>query len=166
MAYDNRNYGNRMGGGRNSSNSNYQKGQLPKGYLSGGYFETAEGESVLKPEYIVEYSKEIARKLASKDEWEKPNTPQNKRSQVRKFYEYVLRIQGLLQLKNNHFGTVEAELKRLIPYAEYAMSRGTVSELFQNFINDNIMALHNVDDLNAFVKHFESIVAYLPKEKN
>ena len=166
MANDNRNYGNRMGGGRNSFGSNYQKGLLPKGYLSGGYFETIKGENALKPEYIVEYSKEIAKKLADRNEWEKSNTPQNKRSQIRKFYEYVLRIQGLLRRKNDNFGAVEAELKRLIPYVDYAVSRGTVSELFQNFINDNMMAIHNVEDLNAFVKHFESIVAYLPKEKN
>ncbi len=165
MAYDNRNFGNKMGG-RNGFNSNYQKGQLPKGYLSGGYFETVENENALKPEYIVEYSKAIAEKLSDKNEWEKPNTPQNKRSQIRKFYEYVLRIQSLLHRKNNNFDAVEAELKRLIPYVNYAVSRGTVSELFRNFINDNMMAIHNVEDLNAFVKHFESIIAYLPKEKN
>ena len=114
----------------------------------------------------MDYSKEIAGKLADRNEWEKPGTPQNKRSQIRKFYEYVLRIQGLLRRKNNNFGAVEAELKRLIPYVDYAVSRGTVSELFQKFINKNIMAIHNVEGLNAFVKHFESIVAYLPKEKN
>lgn len=165
MAYNNKNYGDRQGGGKEGYNNNYQKGQLPQSYLSGGYFETVGGERALRSEYIVEYSREIAKKLSSRDEWDS-NSPQNKRSQIRKFYEYVLGIQGLLQRKNNNFQVVEAELQRLIPFVNYARSRSTVSELFENFIEENIRAVHNQEDLKAFAKHFESIVAYLPKEKN
>lgn len=166
MGYDNRNGGYRSGGTRNSMGNGYKKAELPKGYLSGGYFETAGDEKVLKPEYIVKYSREIAGKLDSPEEWDKPNSPQNKRSQIRKFYEYVLGIQGLLRRKNNNFEIVEAELNRLVPFVNYARSRGTVSELFRLFIEENLKAVHGAEDLNAFAKHFESIVAYLPKEKN
>ena len=165
MPYDNKKFGGRTGS-MNSNFTSYQKAQLPKGYLSGGYFEMIGDEKALRPEYIVAYAKEIAEKLDKPEEWDKFNSPQNKRSQVRKFYEYVLRIQGLLQRKNNNFEVVEAELDRLIPFVNYARSRSTVSELFQIFVEENIRAIHSVEDLNAFVKHFESIVAYLPKEKN
>jgi CRISPR-associated protein Csm2 len=167
MAYNNRGFGDRQGGGKKgySGDYDYQKGQLPKGYLSGGYYETVGGEKALRPEYIVEHSKEIADKLSKREEWD-GKSPQNKRSQIRKFYEYVLGIQELLQRKNNNFQVVEAELQRLIPFVNYARSRGTVSELFENFIEKNIRAVHNPEDLKALAKHFESIVAYLPKEKN
>ena len=165
MAYDNRN-GGKQGGMKSGAGDGYRKGILPEGYLSGGYFKSVGDERVLKPEYIVKYSKEIADKLNSWQEWDKANSPQNKRSQIRKFYEYVLGIQGLLQRKNNNFAVIEAELNRLIPFVNYAQSRSTVSELFKKFIEENIKAVHGTEDLNAFVKHFESIVAYLPKEKN
>ncbi len=168
MAYDGRNFGNRQGGGRSGpgGDPNYKKGKLPEGYLSGGYFEVIDGEKALRPEYIVKYPKEIAEKLSSQNEWEKWNSPQNKRSQVRRFYEYGLRIQGLLRRKHNHFAAVEAELGRLLPFVKYAESRGTVSVLFRNFIDRNITAVHDGEDLNAFMKHFEAVIAYLPKEKN
>ena len=71
-----------------------------------------------------------------------------------------------MRRKNNNFPSVEAELDRLLPFVKYAESRGTVSPLFRNFIEKNIMIIHNGEDLNAFVKHFEAVVAYLPKEKN
>lgn len=166
MAYNNKGYGDRQGGGKKgySSENGYQKGQLPEGYLSDGYYKIVDGEKALRPEYIVEYSKEIADNLSKKEEWD--GKSQNKRSQIRKFYEYVLGIQELLQRKNNNFQVIEAELQRLIPFVNYARSRSTVSKLFKNFIEKNIRAVHNPEDLKAFAKHFESIVAYLPKEKN
>lgn len=168
MAYNNKGYGDRQGGGKKgySSENGYQKGQLPEGYLSDGYYKIVDGEKALRPEYIVEYSKEIAKKLSKREEWD--GKSQNKRSQIRKFYEYVLGIQELLQRKNNNFRAVEAELKRLLPRVYYARNRSTstVSELFVNFIEENIRAVHNPEDLKAFAKHFESIIAYLPKEKN
>lgn len=166
MAFENRSGGGRQGEARTGFGTGYKKGELPKGYLSGGYFEVAGGEKSLKPEYIVKYSEEIAKRLDNPEEWDRPNSPQNKRSQIRKFYEYVLRIQGLLRRKNVKFELVAAELNRLVPFAHYARSRSTVSELFKSFIEENLRAIHGTEDLDAFVKHFESIVAYLPKEKN
>ncbi len=170
MAYNNRGFGDRQGGGKKgySGDYDYQKGQLPKGYLSGGYYEIVGGEKILRSEYIVEYPREIAKKLSSCEEWDSRRSAQNKRSQIRKFYEYVLSVQGLLRRKNNNFQVVEAELRCLLPFVYYARNRSTstVSELFRNFIEENIRAVHNPEDLKAFAKHFESIVAYLPKEKN
>ena len=154
-----KNFKNEQGGGKKDSNNNYKKEELPEGYLSGGYFKIADGEKVLRPEYIVKYPKKIAVGLSG-------ISSKNKRSQVRKYYQYILRIQGLLRRKNNNFPSVEAELDRLLPFVKYAESRGTVSPLFRNFIEKNIMIINNGEDLNAFVKHFEAVVAYLPREKN
>lgn len=165
MGYDNRNNLGRSGGKFNQTGSDYKKGQLPQGYLAGGYFETVNGEEVLKKDYIVKYSKEIADALSNKQEWDS-GKEQNKRSQIRKYYEYCLRIQGSMQRKNGDFAAVESELNRLLPFIEYARSRSTVSELFRVFINKNISQIHEAKELNAFIKHFEAIVAYLPKEKN
>lgn len=133
---------------------------LPQGYLKEGYFQTCEENVKLNSKYIVEYPREIAKKLSSE------GNNKNKRSQIRKFYEYSLRIQNLLRHKKGDFCVIEAEFKRLIPFVEYAESRGTVTECFVSFITKNVEEVKNADDLNAFVKHFEAIVAYLPKEKN
>lgn len=139
--------------------------QLPNGYLDGGYYKDVNGEKILQKEYIVKYPLEMVDLLTVRDERGRVKSDINKRSQIRKFYEYALAVQSLLQRKGNNFEVVEAELNRLIPFADYAKSRGTVSGLFVDFIKKNVMSIHNTSDLTAFIKHFEAIVAYLPKDK-
>ncbi len=135
--------------------------RLPSGYLSGGYYEGDGQNRHMKKEYIVQYSKQIADDLSDDGRGKK-----NKRSQIRKFYEYTIQVRELVRRKDNCFAVAEAELNRLIPFVRYAESRDTVSELFGEFIEKNVKAVHDVEDLDAFLKHFEAIVAYLPKEKN
>lgn len=162
---NNKSYGTQYSKGRTDEyRSGYVQAELPKGYLEGGYYKDKDDKKVLKKEYIVQYPSAIASTLSGKVDSD--NGKKNKRSQIRKFYEYSLQIKELLQRKGGDFDLVEAELKRLIPYVKYAESRGTVSSLYADFIQKNVNTIHNVDDLNAFVKHFEAVVAYLPKEKN
>jgi len=164
MAYNN-GYNNKPYGNKNyAQNNNWEKQELPENYLKGGYYEEKDGETVLKKEYIIGFPNEIAKLLS--DEKNKNNKNKNKRSQIRKFYEYVLRIQDLLKRKKTGFSVVEAELARLVPYVKYAESRSTVTELFRMFVEENVKHIHDEKDLTAFVKHFEAIVAYLPKERN
>lgn len=155
-----------MDGGNYKRNVRYNRPEatLPKGYLDGGYYKTIQGELILKKEYIVEYPKNIARDLS--DKRESRGGKVNKRSQVRKFYEYTLRIHELLKQKSGDFCCVEAELNRLIPFVKYAYSRDKVSDLFVKFIEINVTTIRNSDDLRAFVKHFEALIAYMPKDKN
>lgn len=159
MAYNNNGYNKPHRNRNNGQGGNRINEELPQNYLYGGYYVEKNGELVLKKEYIVGFPNEIA-KLLSQDR------NKNKRSQIRKFYEYALRIQALLKRKNMEFDAIEAELTRLVPYVKYAESRSTVSELFRMFIEENIKHIHNEKDLMAFIKHFEAIVAYLPKERN
>ncbi|MCD7882600.1 MAG: type III-A CRISPR-associated protein Csm2 [Lachnospiraceae bacterium] len=140
------------------------RASLPAGYLAGEYYDVVQGEKVLKKDYIVKYPEEIARALSDREE--SKNNKRNKRSQIRKFYDYTLRINDLLVRKAGNFALVEGELNRLIPFVKYAGSRDTVSDLFVSFIVKNISMIKNADDMRAFVKHFEALVAYLPKEKN
>lgn len=106
---------------------------LPPGYLSGGYYEEEEQKKYMKKEYIVEYSKQIAVNLLSEGKNKK-----NKRSQIRKFYEYTLQVRELVRRKDNCFEMAEAELNRLIPFVRYAESRDRVSRLFAEFIEVKI----------------------------
>lgn len=158
------NYNNYSGGRSNGGKSYQQKGnnskvQLPQGYLAGGYYDGEGEERVLKKEYIVRYSKEIASGLEKEG-----GRSKNKRSQIRKYYAYCLRIQRILQQKKAPFDEVEAKLDFLSPLVSYAYSRGKTSELFKSFIEKNLSQIHSKEELNAFIMHFEAVVAYLPKE--
>lgn len=144
--------------GRSNWNDNTSRPVFPKGYLEDGYYRQLDGEPVLRKAYIVGFPRELAKMLSS------GSRNINKRSQIRKFYEYALRMQKSLQQNNGNFGKVEAELGRLAPHAAYAKSRRVVSDFFEEFIQRNLEAIHSAEDLNAFCKHFEAIIAYLPKD--
>ena len=75
--------------GPQGQRGSYQRPELPNDYLSDGYFEPGQagGKPSLRREYIVGYPEEIARSLEDRD--------LNKSAQLRKFYEYAIRIRDM-----------------------------------------------------------------------
>ena len=51
-----------------------------------------------------------------------------------------------------------------MPAANYALERKNVTVEFKQFIDFNVSRIKDKDDLAAFIKHFQSVIAYLPKE--
>ena len=156
MAY---NQGGYNRGGYQNNRGGYQPRvevpkKLPEGYLEGGYFERKDGKSVLKRDYILGYPTQIAELMVERDR------NMNKSSQIRKYYDYCIRIRDMLHAGKD-FGEVEAEFCRLSNFVAYAESRNLVSRLFVRFIDRNIEAVHGKEDFFAFVKHFEAVVAHL-----
>lgn len=132
--------------------------ELPNEYkkdLINGYFKMVENQKCLKPKFIVEYPRNIAGLLK--------HPQKNKLSQLWKFYDHARYIQDKISQQGVVFETVEAELNELKPAVHYASSRGTVTEEFQYFIDDNLSQIKNSDDLAAFIKHFQALIAYLPR---
>ncbi len=143
---------NRPGGGRPYA-APPSRG-LPPGYLKDGYF-AKEGEKlVLRKEYIVDYPIMIAEALDDRDK--------NKSSQLRKFYDFCIRLRSIID-NGRSFREVQSELARLGPFARYAESRSRVTPVFVQFIEKNMERVHNEGDFNAFMKHFEAVIAYLKK---
>ncbi|MFG6395001.1 MAG: type III-A CRISPR-associated protein Csm2 [Lachnospiraceae bacterium] len=137
---------------------NYVQPALPEGYLEGGYYSDPEKEK-LKKEYITRYPENIAKSLEHDSSKEV-----NKRSQIRKFYEYLLRVERKMQLKGNDYSMAEADLEALVPYVSYANKRKLVSALFQTYIKKNVESVHDEKDMKAFVKHFEALVAFTKRD--
>ena len=145
--------------------NNYQNNKpkqnhfLPKGYLEGGYFLDSAKEK-MKKEYVTNYAREIAKTLG-----EEGGRQKNKRAQIRKFYEYGLRVAAKLQEKNNDFSCVDADVAAFIPKATYAKNRDVVTEMFEKFIVENIQnTVKDAKDYRAFMKHFEAIIAYMKND--
>lgn len=142
----------------NSGKGGYQRQQpaLPDGYLNGGYFgPVAEGERpALRREYIIGYPAKIAQALEDREK--------NKSTQLRKFYDYCIRIRDMLD-RGQSFGEVESDFCRLAAFAKYAESRSKVSGLFVDFIQKNVETVQSKEDFYAFLKHFEAVIAYIKK---
>lgn len=132
--------------------------KLPRYYLDdleSGYYRNVDGNKCLKPKFIVDYPRKIAQMMKDKNK--------NKLSQIWKFYDYARKIQDSLKQQEEPFAVIEAELDRLKPAAAYAVSRDTVTYLFRQFIDENVSQIKETEDLEAFIKHFQSVIAYLPR---
>lgn len=133
--------------------------KLSKEYLDDlrkGYFEFINNKKCLKPKFIVEYPESIANNL-----WDKKK---NKLSQIWKFYDHARRIQDSLKQKDESLDILRAELNELKPAVVYACTRDTVTEVFKKFITENVSQIKDRDDLDAFIKHFQALIAYLPRD--
>lgn len=135
-----------------------KKARLPEGYLAAGYFEESQGQSlrttdtpVIRRDAIIDYPKQLAAQFIREGV---------KITSVRRFY---------TKLK-----AIEARLGASVPFvkcregiyaferdAVYAANREVVSWSFAAFIARNV-ALASVDlpAFNAFVEHFQSLVAF------
>lgn len=133
--------------------------KLPKEYLEDlkdGYYKIVDGKECLKPEFIVKYPKELAMGLKDRNK--------NKMSQIWKFYEHARRIQDNLEHQGMFFAVSEAELNIMQPIVESALNKSTVTSVFKDFINENVSKIKRKEDLDAFIKHFQALIAYLPRE--
>jgi CRISPR type III-A-associated protein Csm2 len=157
-------------GGRSSQSSGGRGGGFGpdplQGYLAGGYFEPS---GHLRKEIFIDWAKSMTDALAQA----KPKATKNS---LRAFY-------SMLRMAKNQFdaqkadreaawGDAKAQLYRLRTAAQYQGTRGVISRLCQEkFLNDNIDLVlkegTNLDQFtkyfNAFVEHFQSVIAYLPE---
>lgn len=126
--------------------------RLPPGYLQNGYFDAAGN---IRPEVIVDWPRTLAESLAR----------DMKTAQVRRFFSEVRRLQGRLKA-GTPFAALRPEVLKLDGYAENAVKRKNAPPLFQQFIRKNLeWATRDERHLDAFVDHFESLVAYYPETR-
>lgn len=157
-AQGNRPYNNKGAGYGNTGSVENRNPFPPAGYLENGYYEDSE-KQIRRKEYILSYARDIAQTL----ELDGGNN-KNKRSQIRKFYDYCVRVRQKLDTKGS-FSYVEADLANLDPMASQQKNRNVVSDSFYRFVNMNVKAVKDEQDFRAFVLHFQSIVAYMKKDE-
>ena len=84
-------------------------------------------------------------------------------SQVRKFYDEILRMKMKIFFSNNK----EREFKKQLPYikmilakAVYSSKRGNIDKNFKEFLDRNIGEIKELKEFEIFCDLFESVVAY------
>lgn len=84
----------------------------------------------------------------------------NKPTQIRKFYDEVLRFDSMLKTNPNEFENILPYLKMLNAKAAYAMGRDLVSKGFKDFISTSLNQIKDKDDFDAFSGLFEAFMGY------
>lgn len=90
---------------------------------------------------------------------------QNKPTQLRKFYDEVIRFGSMLQglsveQQKEEFDRILPYLKMLNAKAAYAQGRDLVSKNFKDFIANSLIKIEDKDDFEAFAGFFESFMGF------
>ncbi len=145
-------------GGRGGRTPYREEPGLPEGYLKDGYFNDTPTGKAIKTSLMMKTAKDIAEGLNS-------GRTQLKKSQLRKYYDYCKNLQDKMQLKSVGYEVIRPGFVKLLGHATNALNKSTplVPRLFVAFVERNVNAVKDADDFNAFVEHFEMIVAYYPR---
>lgn len=84
----------------------------------------------------------------------------NKPSQIRKFYDEVLRIKALLEKSPDKFKELLPYIKMLKAKAMYALGRDLITKDFKKFIDECIDQVKDLKDFEVFATFFEAFMAY------
>ncbi len=85
----------------------------------------------------------------------------NKRTQIRKFYDEVLRMNGDIKGKPDDWDHVLPYVNMLIAKAVYAQGRNTlVTGEFVNMLKECIEQVEQPGDLDVFANFFEAFMGY------
>lgn len=93
------------------------------------------------------------------------NEKANKPAQLRKFYDEVLRFDGMLKSLSSE--KQKEEFEKLLPYlkmlnakAAYAMGRDLVTKEFKDFLSQSLLQIKNKDDFDIFAGLFEAFMGF------
>ncbi len=119
-------------------------------------------KKLLEPELFSSIAEDWAKEVknsCNKDKKDKPTN--NKPTQIRKFYDEVIRFNSIVETNPDEFDNILPYLKMLNAKAAYAVGRKQlVSDKFKQFISESLSQIKDKDDFSAFVGLFESFIGY------
>ena len=112
----------------------------------------------LKPELFAKDAEALAIRISG--DASASRGTMNKTSQIRKFYDEVIRFQNEVMQNPNDFANNLPYFKMLNAKAAYASGRKLISEGFRGFINEAVIEVNDYEDFKAFVGYFEAFMGY------
>lgn len=123
-------------------------------------FWTSDGK--IDPELFSSKAEKLAEAVF---EGQHKNSKANKPTQLRKFYDEVMRFDSMLKSvppdkQNDEFDKMLPYLKMLNAKAAYAMGRDLVTKEFKDFISMSLSQVKNKNDFELFNGLFEAFMGY------
>ena len=115
------------------------------------------GKRILRPELFSKTAADLATRISSSDK------KKNKRTQLRKFYDEVLRLNGLAKGSPDRWEQIHPYVNMLIAKATYAEGRELVTEEFVDFITKAADQVRVREDLDVFATFFEAFMGFYRK---
>ena len=112
-------------------------------------------KNLIDPELFSSKAEELAKKI-----FNEKTSKANKTTQIRKFYEEVLRFDSITKTNPSEFESVLPYLKMINAKAAYAAGRDLISSGFKDFISDSLKQVNDRKDFEVFASLFESFIGY------
>ena len=84
----------------------------------------------------------------------------NKGTQLRRFFDEIVRLNGMAQKPGAEWEHILPQLHMLIAKAAYAKGRKLVTDSFVNLLKDSILQVKDKDDLRVMTSFFESFMGF------
>ncbi len=104
-------------------------------------------------------AEELATQLA-KECSESRQQKLNKRTQLRKFYDEVVRLDTAARCAETNWRTILPMVHMLTAKAAYAKGRDLISDSFLEFIKSSVSQIRDTKDLRIFATFFEAVMGF------
>ncbi len=110
------------------------------------------------PALFSDTAEKLAKDLA--EDCQASKNRENKRTQIRKFYDEVVRLDMEAKAKPEEWDNILPLVNMLTAKAAYAKGRRLVSDNFVNFIRSSIKQISGKKDLELFANFFEAFMGF------
>lgn len=121
-------------------------------------------KKLIEPLLLSSTAEDLAIKIAKDNQY---SSKTNKRTQIRKFYDEVIRLKmesDNLDNKNGEeiqkWNSILALVNMMVAKAAYAKGRDLVSDNFLNFIRNSVKEIRDKEDLKLFATFFEAFMGF------
>ncbi len=121
------------------------------------FWKDKESEKIDPTLYSI-HAETLAKKMA--DDNRNSRRKVNKRTQIRKFYDEVVRLDSITAHDADQWDNVAPLVHMLVAKAAYANGRDLVSDGFARFIRNSIDQMQDAKDLTVFATFFEAFMGF------
>lgn len=115
-------------------------------------------QRVIEPALFSEHAESLALKLAG--ECNESRKKMNKRTQIRKFYDEILRLNTEAKRPEGNWNEILPLVNMVVAKAAYAKGRDLVSDTFLMFVRESVKQVDAVEDLDVFANFFEAFMGF------
>jgi len=112
----------------------------------------------IKTNLFSEEAENLAKKIAQESERSKGRV--NSRTQLRKFYDEVLKFKSRIKENPEKFNSLLPYIKMLNAKVKYAEGRGHVTKEFVDFIKNCLEQVKTKKDFDVFADFFEAFMGF------
>lgn len=115
-------------------------------------------DDTIDPKLFSDHAEAMA--VTVKKDYESSREKLNRRSQIRKFYDEIIRLESIIENRPAAWDIVIPQVHMLVAKAAYAQGRGLISTTFLDFIRNSVKQIDNPRKLKIFSNFFEAFMGF------